>query len=182
MMKHNTLRIFASVPVLTVILLCLSCTAVKKSAPQPASPAVETAAITENITWLVGRCDSTVASFLRRREWYSGGAHGNVQLESFAWDQGAKREITLDDLLPRTACRDLPALAAFARIELERTINPAGDQNMSAMIAQGTAATAENFSTFLVEETGGISIYFQAYQVAPWSFGTPKVTLPLVMP
>ena len=46
------------------------------------------------------------------------------------------------------------------------------------MVKPGTMPEEKNFSVFLLEPEG-LTIYFEPYQVAPWSEGTIMVTLPL---
>jgi hypothetical protein len=131
-------------------------------------------------TWQVGRCDNTVVSLVNTLEWTDGGAHGNRRLVSFAWDPQQKKELALSDLLPRTDFRDLDSLAAKVRSELEKSLNPERDAALSDMIAEGTTPTLEHFSVFLIEPQGGLlTFFFQPYQVAPWSYGTPSVTVNL---
>jgi hypothetical protein len=131
-------------------------------------------------TWQVGRCDNTVVSLVNTQEWDDGGAHGNRKLVSFNWDPQQKKELALADLLPRTDFPDLDSLAVKVRAELEKSLNPEGDAALSEMIAEGTTPTAEHFSVFLIEPQGGLlTFFFQPYQVAPWSAGTPTVTVTL---
>jgi hypothetical protein len=53
------------------------------------------------------------------------------------------------------------------------------NQNLKAMIAEGTAAKADNFSTFTFDDDGNITFYFTKGQVAPAYFGEQTVTLPV---
>jgi hypothetical protein len=45
------------------------------------------------------------------------------------------------------------------------------------MISDGTAPDADNFGTFTFTPNT-ITIYFQQYQVGPYSIGMPTVTIP----
>ena len=46
------------------------------------------------------------------------------------------------------------------------------------MIHDGTVPVAENFSA-LALVPGGVRVYFQPYQVAPWAAGAQRVFIPL---
>ena len=53
-----------------------------------------------------------------------------------------------------------------------------GGGRVDSMIHDGTEPLADNFSA-LALVPGGVRVYFQPYQVAPWAAGTQRVFIPL---
>ena len=53
-----------------------------------------------------------------------------------------------------------------------------GGGRVDSMIHDGTEPLADNFSA-LAMVPGGVRVYFQPYQVAPWAAGTQRVFIPL---
>ena len=53
-----------------------------------------------------------------------------------------------------------------------------GGGREDSMIHDGTVPVAENFSA-LALVPGGVRVYFQPYQVAPWAAGAQRVFIPL---
>lgn len=103
---------------------------------------------------------------------YSGGAHGNVALDSLTYDFTQNRVLSVLDVC---GC-SLEELARYCYDELCRALCPLGESN--DWIKSGTEAKTENFSCFTYDgET--VTIYFEPYEVAPWAYGIQTVVFPL---
>lgn len=102
---------------------------------------------------------------------YLGGAHGNLGVFTRNYTVPDGRAFTLTELFrrPDTAVR---LFSELSRRELIERGLPAD------MVDPGTEPDIENFSAFLLS-SDGIVLYFNPYQVAPWSEGVVTVTLSL---
>ena len=69
----------------------------------------------------------------------------------------------------------LEIMSAVSRKELATRL---GGGRVDSMIHDGTEPLADNFSA-LAMVPGGVRVYFQPYQVAPWAAGTQRVFIPL---
>ena len=112
-----------------------------------------------------------VSGILWKNYQYLGGAHGNLSLSSRSYSMADGRPVLLKDLfyLPQKA---LALISKLSEKELLLRGLP------ESMVKPGTMPEEKNFSVFLLEPEG-LTIYFEPYQVAPWSEGTIMVTLPL---
>ena len=102
----------------------------------------------------------------------TGGAHPNHFLWTVVFDQEEERIISIADLEKK-----YPAiLSIFSRCSREILMDNPGIVN-SSMLFEGTKPTLENFSHF-VFTSQGILIFFEHYQVAPYSSGEFQVLIP----
>ena len=102
----------------------------------------------------------------------TGGAHPNHFLWTVVFDQEEERIISIADLEKK-----YPAiLSIFSRYSREILMDNPGIVN-SSMLFEGTKPTLENFSHF-VFTSQGILIFFEHYQVAPYSSGEFQVLIP----
>lgn len=102
----------------------------------------------------------------------TGGAHPNHFLWTVVFDQEEERIISIADLE-----KTYPAiLSIFSRYSREILMDNPGIVN-SSMLFEGTKPTLENFSRF-VFTSQGILIFFEHYQVAPYSSGEFQVLIP----
>ncbi len=109
-------------------------------------------------------------SYLVAVSTYEGGAHPNTGYISFIYDETGNR-LELADLF-RSDANYLDRLSTLSRKELSaREFAEAG------MIDAGTEPTVENFSVFIIENTG-LTLVFSPYQVAPYAAGEQLVTIP----
>lgn len=131
-----------------------------------------------DVSYKPGRHDAQVCSIVTDTQWFSGGAHGAELVESYLWDVKAKKLLSLNDVLPLAGFASLGELSTRVQSELEKTINPAKDAQLSAMIKDGTQPVADNFKVFLLEDAR-ITFYFQRYQVAPGASGVQTVSFPV---
>lgn len=105
---------------------------------------------------------------------YTGGAHGNLDLIALNYSLINGQRLNFVDIF-EDVDGALELLSRLSRDILSRRL--AGG-SPSQMILDGTAPTLNNFASIgLTPE--GIRIYFQPYQVAPWSAGAQKVDIPL---
>jgi hypothetical protein len=101
---------------------------------------------------------------------YTGGAHGLQVTKTFAFDQHGKA-LGLGDLFSNET-KGLTEVALFVQKEITK-------KNISdaTWIAEGAAAKAENYQSFIIGDTG-VTFVFDAYQVAPYSAGTQSILVP----
>jgi hypothetical protein len=125
---------------------------------------------------------------------YTGGAHGEPLVARFVWLPAHNEMLTAQKLIATregwagvgqyiaTQLHD----AAQKRTEADKLPPPDAEallKNADKMIAEGTAAEAENFEQFipLLDATGKIAavrFVFPPYQVGPYSDGTQSVDVP----
>lgn len=105
---------------------------------------------------------------------YSGGAHGLASTKTFTFSPTGQL-VTLNNLFTNGSA-GLSEVAPYVKKQLAATL-PKSDQ---AFLSDGTAPTADNYGTFTVQ-SGSITFIFDPYQVAPYSDGQQKVTVPLAV-
>lgn len=105
-------------------------------------------------------------------EYYTGGAHPNHEIWTIIYDTNLNQVITIDDLIKKDK-NILNILSNISRNELIKNKNIV-DINM---LMTGTKPINENFSRFVFSDKGLI-IFFERYQVAPYSSGNFNVIVP----
>lgn len=124
-----------------------------------------------------------LVSVLRRTWFYTGGAHGNVGLDSVIYDRQADSLVGFDDFFGsvRDGAPVLQTMAEYARNRLIETLGQASDPDW---IRDGTAPKRANYEAFTLlpsserDKVGGIAIHFGPYAVAPYAAGPQRVTIP----
>jgi len=124
-----------------------------------------------------------VVSVLRRTWFYTGGAHGNVGLDSLIYDRQMEAFIGLDDLFGpvKDGAPVLETIAAYARNSLIERLGQASDR---AWIRDGTAPKRATYEAFTLvpsgepNKAGGIAVHFGPYAVAPYAAGPQRVVIP----
>ncbi len=129
-------------------------------------------------------------SYLVTQSGYEGGAHGYVLTTSGAYDVKNKKEIILEDLFSNNSDY-LNKISLSARAELIKEYATLSDedrvgstkeaikeyvQNIQDMINDGTVPDIKNFETFTFT-SDIVTIYFQQYQVGPYSRGMPTISI-----
>jgi len=125
---------------------------------------------------------------------YTGGAHGEPLVARFVWLPGQQQMLTADKLIPDAKGWD--AVSNYVADQLRERVATrlSGDdmepgqlqealRNASRMIADGTGASADNFSQFqpMTNADGlinAVRFVFPPYQVGPYSDGTQSVDVP----
>jgi len=124
-----------------------------------------------------------VVSVLRRTRFYTGGAHGNVGLDSVIYDRQAGKTLGLEDFFGdvRDGAPVLKTMAGYARNILLETLAGASDPQW---IRDGTAPERATYKAFTLvpsaepDKAGGIAIHFGPYAVAPYAAGPQRVVIP----
>ncbi|HHV09850.1 MAG TPA: DUF3298 and DUF4163 domain-containing protein [Clostridiales bacterium] len=105
---------------------------------------------------------------------YAGGAHGLTVRHSDTWDFSRSKKLELADLFPgKTGYRDY--LIQFINNEIGKDVA----QESFAYFENYAALVNENFkvNNFYLED-GGVVIYFQQYDIAPYASGIPTFFIP----
>lgn len=106
---------------------------------------------------------------------YMGGAHGETKRQSDTWDFKTGTKIVLDDIYP---------LNQASLTKLQRNI----EQKISVRLSAMPGSYFDDFPVLLQKsfrpenfyiKSNGIVIYFQQYDIAPYSTGIPEFLLPL---
>ena len=100
----------------------------------------------------------------------TGGAHPLTTTRTFSYVKEGT-PLTLDTLFTNKA-KGIAALSTYAIDYLEKKA-----VSDNAWIKDGAGPTEDNYQTFSVED-GNLFIYFDPYQVAPYSDGLQKVVVP----
>jgi hypothetical protein len=117
---------------------------------------------------------------------WTGGAHPNPLLASFAYDLRAGRVIALDDLFSDFRAAEA-ALARLARRQLLARLGKGEDQEPLAsdpqMVRDGTATGKDNYRNFSLltgadRKAHGLKLIFPTYQVAAYVAGPQSVDVP----
>lgn len=102
----------------------------------------------------------------------TGGAHPNHRLKTIVYDTKNNKIVTLEDLIKYNK-NILTILSKTSRKILK---DNSQITNLS-MLYEGTSPEKENFSNFVLTKDG-LDIFFPRYQIAPYSSGTFKITIP----
>ena len=108
----------------------------------------------------------TIKSYILRTEYFTGGAHGNVEVISFNYEKENNKRLGLNDMFKKPAEDYLSVLAAL------------GDKYFTgkygeAFFPEGVSATPANFGVWYTDDEK-ITFVFQPYQVAPYAYGIPE--------
>lgn len=111
-------------------------------------------------------------SYVFHVEYYTGGAHPNHEIFTVTFDKSKNKIIDINDLIKLNP-NILNTLSSISRKELLNNKNIV-DSNM---MFEGTTPTLQNFSNFAFSKDGLI-LFFEYYQVAPYSSGEFQVVIP----
>lgn len=105
---------------------------------------------------------------------YTGGAHGNLDVIPLNYSLLSGQRLGLVDIFENVD-KALEIMSSKSRRELAVRL---GGGRVDSMILEGTEPVTDNFSA-LALVPGGVRVYFQPYQVAPWAAGTQRVFISL---
>lgn len=111
-------------------------------------------------------------SYVFHTDYYTGGAHPNHDIWTITYDKSKNTIIDIDNLIKNNP-DILNTLSSIIRKELLHNKNIVNTN----MMIEGTSPTIENFSNFAFSKDGLI-IFFEYYQVAPYSSGEFQVKIP----
>ena len=111
-------------------------------------------------------------SYVFYMEYYVGGAHPNHKIWTINYDKVNNKIINIDDLEEKYP-NILNILSKISREKLLHTKNIV-DTNM---MLEGSKPIKENFANFAFSKDGLI-LFFNYYQVAPYSSGEFKIVIP----
>ena len=130
--------------------------------------------ITENYTnelhiaYHIDQCQDHLVSVVFDQYWFIGGAHGNTVFSKAVMDVKHQKKYVLNDFFtgdPLTSIQEPVRQILKKLIDFHEFIN------------DGTAST-NDFEIFSINDSL-ITFYFTPYQVAPYAYGSQKVSLPL---
>ena len=105
----------------------------------------------------------------------TGGAHPNTIIETISYNTKDNILITIDSLIEENN-NILDKLSKESRLILAKNSN-LKQENIQDMILDGTLPKKENFSNFAFTDKG-LLVFFNRYQIAPYSFGSFNITIP----
>lgn len=111
-------------------------------------------------------------SYVFHIESYTGGAHPNHEIFTVNYDKYNNTIIDIDTLVNKYP----NILNTFSKISRNKLLYNKNIVDTNMML-EGTKPTKENFSNFAFSKDG-IILFFEYYQVAPYSSGEFKVILP----
>lgn len=106
---------------------------------------------------------------------YTGGAHPNNTIYTISYNQKSNEIITVTDLISKNP-NILEILSQESRVILKKYPR-FQNLDMLDMLIEGTKPNIENFRNFAFSKDGLI-IFFEQYQVAPYSEGSFRVVIP----
>ena len=106
---------------------------------------------------------------------YTGGAHPNNTIHTITYDIQSKQIVTIHNLISKNP-NLLEILSKESRLILKKYPN---FQSCSIvdMLMEGTEANTDNFKNFVFSKEG-IIIFFEQYQIAPYSEGNFRIVVP----
>lgn len=120
------------------------------------------------------RADSEAIDILFTGHDYTGGAHDNTWLRTFMFDPATGVVLPPLSVVDGDEARAVEKLSEVSRVKLRETLD--ASDVLESMIDEGTKPEAENFRKIVRTETG-VRVYFDPYQVAPWSAGIVYIDL-----
>lgn len=121
-----------------------------------------------NIQFEVAQYNEHLVTVVFDQYCFTGGAHGNTQFVNAVMDLKQNRIRTLTDFFQGNP---LASIQTPVREQLKTQID------FNDFIEDGTA-TLKDFEVFSLNDST-ITFYFTPYQVAPYAYGSQKVSLPL---
>lgn len=108
---------------------------------------------------------------------YTGGAHPNNTIWTISYDIDTNEIIDINDLIKKDPTI-LDTLSSYSKSALkkDKRFNDTSS-DIKEMIDEGTKPNVDNFKNFAFSNDGLI-IFFEQYQVAPYSFGNFEVVIP----
>lgn len=108
----------------------------------------------------------TIKSYILRTEYFTGGAHGNVEIISFNYEKEGGKRLGLNDVFEKSAEEYLPVLSAL------------GDKYFNVKYGEGyfpegLSPKPSNFGVWYTDDEK-ITFVFQPYQIAPYAYGIPE--------
>lgn len=118
---------------------------------------------------------SNYISYIFRISEYTGGAHPNNILSTIVYNKDCDKIVTIKELVKDNQSL-LDILSTESRKILES--NPIFKDNIiREMLLNGTEPKLDNFKNFVFSKDG-IIIFFEQYQIAPYSYGEFNVNIP----
>lgn len=140
-----------------------------------------------DVSWKPTQENNQFISIILTVSAFEGGAHGYETLTSYNYDVLNKKEVTLVDLFPNDPSY-LTTISNFSRKDLmiqfrqrlevkTKTDEQNFQDTVVPMLTDGTTPIADNFNVFTFTPDA-VTIYFNQYQVAPYSMGESSVIMP----
>ncbi|MBZ3892366.1 DUF3298 and DUF4163 domain-containing protein [Lawsonia intracellularis] len=105
---------------------------------------------------------------------FTGGAHGNLEISVFNYDLTTEQPLDLIDIFDDVNSA-LKIMSEYSYKSLSETL---GNMSDKEILSVGTAPDLDNYNSIALIPNG-IRIFFQPYQVAPWSAGPQQVDMTL---
>ena len=107
---------------------------------------------------------------------YTGGAHPNNLIETINYDIKNNKIIDIE-YLTKNNKNILNKLSQESYKILSKNKEFQVNEDIFAMLKEGTSPKIENFRN-IAFSNDGLIVYFEQYQIAPYSFGKFKITIP----
>lgn len=127
-----------------------------------------------NSTYRVLRPSPAALSIVFELWMDTGGVHPGLDVITLNYSLITEQRLAMVDIFEDTS-RALAVMSEYSREVLAAGV---GGGRVDQMIAAGTEPVPENFANMALIP-GGVRVFFQPYQVAPWSAGTQTVDIPL---
>ena len=129
-------------------------------------------------SWQAAQLNNECLSLLIKIYYFTGGAHGNEEIQAFNYDIVKKKKIGIEDFFvsPPEALKKISRISAQDITSQLQSRQWKIDDNLKEMLNQGTAPVFDNFKNFNFD-SHNLIIYFQKYQVAPGAVGSLTVTI-----
>lgn len=124
--------------------------------------------------------DGRFISFLLYVYQFTGGAHGCTTLVPVTYCKSGKKLLSLEDALQPERRDWLTVLSEEARRQLTAQWKQGLFSSDADWIRSGTAPVMKNFEAFALEEDA-VRIFFNHYQVGPYSSGIKEIVVPLAL-
>lgn len=109
----------------------------------------------------------TIVTYLVKTAYYSGGAHGNLEMISFNYDKETGNRLSLDSLFTVAAAKYLPVLSEKGNAYFTQKFP-------ETFFKEGLDPKPVNWGVWYATDIELVFV-FQTYQVLPYASGTPEL-------
>lgn len=141
---------------------------------QPGMRVPEAPPFSLHISYNVARSSDRAVSVIFEVDSYTGGVHGNTDILVRTYDMQSGRLLTPEHIFEDVESA-LQMMSTYCATALRIAL---GEAVVEDMLKAGTSPDMDNFLA-LALGPHGVRVYFQPYQVAPWSAGPQTVDIPL---
>lgn len=128
----------------------------------------------QTITYELFHFSSDVVTVKFAVSYYTGGAHPNLDFQTFTFDLAQQKMLALEDIF-QDGVNPWPALVPMVQADVAAQLGEAAD---AQWVQQGTAENPDNYRNWALTPDA-LVFFFPPYQVVAYAYGPVTVEIPL---